>query len=300
MDNRILNGDEINLRELFKSLSHKKITVTLIIFLFTSIFAVYSLFLPNIYTSSAIVKMTKENQGSNFLSQYEGIASLAGVNIPSQLDSVLSPEYVSELIKSRSFLNRIISKSDIMPGIFAAQSFDINNQKIIYSNAYDSNKNQWNKSYLEGKSSPSLLDVHKKFIKNNLEIDIDPKTDFITLRVSHVSPIFAKYLLTQIIDEVNLQEKQKAQEKATLLIAFLQEQLKKINYAALKDSFNSVLERQIETLMFSEVISDYLIEVIDAPFVPEEKSAPSRLLIALIGSILGLVFSIFYVLARKD
>ena len=51
--------------------------------------------------------------------------------------------------------------------------------------------------------------------------------------------------------------------------------------------------------MLSEVNNEYLVETIDEPFIPEEKSGPSRILIILIGSIIGFAISIISVVARS-
>ena len=53
------------------------------------------------------------------------------------------------------------------------------------------------------KPEPHLIEVHKKFLKDILSVSQNKKTGFITISVTHHSPIFAKELLDIIVREIN-------------------------------------------------------------------------------------------------
>ena len=55
----------------------------------------------------------------------------------------------------------------------------------------------------------------------------------------------------------------------------------------------------MEKLMTANIKSDYLIEVIDAPFIPEKKFKPSRALIVILATFFGLILSIVFVFFLK-
>ena len=75
-------NDFLDLSEIFKTLWKNKITVLVFTF-FSGIFSVfYSLSLPNIYTSSAVVQVAESensNQLSSLSNQFSGVASLVGL-----------------------------------------------------------------------------------------------------------------------------------------------------------------------------------------------------------------------------
>ena len=88
------------------------------IFLITSFFVIssiiYSLSLPNIYQSNAVLAPTSSSNSnlSSLASQYSGMASLAGISIPSssEVDKVAM---AIEVIKSLSFFEVFLPKYDI-------------------------------------------------------------------------------------------------------------------------------------------------------------------------------------------
>ena len=51
----------------------------------------------------------------------------------------------------------------------------------------------------------------------------------------------------------------------------------------------------MQTLMLASSSKAYIFKTIESPVVPEEKSAPNRPLILLLGLILGTIFSMFII-----
>ena len=77
--------DEIDLRELFHVLWGKIFYIGAITSIFSLISIIYALMLPNIYQSQAMMMPVEDNQGmSGMLGQYSGMASLAGISLPSE------------------------------------------------------------------------------------------------------------------------------------------------------------------------------------------------------------------------
>ena len=140
------NNNQVNLSELFRVLWSYKLLVILITTLFAVSSVFYALSLPNKYTSSSTL-MISDSSGSDSLSglssQYGGLASLAGVNIPSS-SSKNKSIYAKETIKSRDFVKHLISFDDVLINIMAASNYDQSNKVIIYDEKilnYD--KKEW-------------------------------------------------------------------------------------------------------------------------------------------------------------
>ena len=80
--------DEIYLRELFHVLWDKIFYIGAITSIFSLISIIYALMLPNIYQSQAVMMPIEAKQGMSWmLGQYSGIASLAGISLPSESGS---------------------------------------------------------------------------------------------------------------------------------------------------------------------------------------------------------------------
>ena len=55
---------------------------------------------------------------------------------------------------------------------------------------------------------------------------------------------------------------------------------------------NNLIEGQLKTVALANIKDDYLVTIIDPPFIPEVKSEPSRALICVLITLIGFVFSI--------
>ena len=66
----------------------------------------------------------------------------------------------------------------------------------------------------------------------------------------------------------------------------------------MKSSMNQLIQSQLETQMMAKISTDYALKVIEPPFIPERKFSPSRSLISLVGTMLGFVLGIVWILIR--
>ena len=73
------------------------------------------------------------------------------------------------------------------------------------------------------------------------------------------------------------------------------DQLNSTSKIPVQDSVNKLIDLELKKKMMANVKKDYLLKIIDPPFVPEEKSRPSRALICILGFILGIFISITFI-----
>ena len=81
-------------------------------------------------------------------------------------------------------------------------------------------------------------------------------------------------------------------------VNFLNELLNKTQLSEIKVT-TSLLAQQIQKLMLTEANQDYIFKVISSPYAPEKKSKPSRALILVSGSILGIMMGLFFSLVAN-
>ena len=62
--------------------------------------------------------------------------------------------------------------------------------------------------------------------------------------------------------------------------------------------FAQLIEELTKTIMLANVSKDYVFDITDPPVVPELKSKPSRALICVLGTLLGGMLGIVWVLVR--
>ncbi len=303
LDNKGENSDlkykEIDLVDLFSILWKRKITVILL----TSIFAVssvfYALSVPDYYKSTVLFNVIQDEQSGfdSLASQYGGLASMAGIDIP-QTNSKDRASLVMQTIQSREFMKHLITFDGVLEGIIATKGFDKSTNTIIYDeNSFDSSSTEWiRKAQYPYKRIPSYLEAHEEFTKNMIEVTQDRRSGFISASVEHISPIFAFNLLEIIIDEVNKIIKDHDLKESTMAIEYLNEQASISTSANLQNSINSIYESQLRKQMLSNIREEYIINVIDEPFVPEKKIGPTRSIICIVITLIGGILSVLYVL----
>lgn len=296
------NSNEIDLKEIVQSLWNGKIIILCLSLIFSFLGIYYSLSLPNIYKSEALVSIVDEdsNKFSTTASQYSGLASLAGVNLPSG-NSISKDDLAIEIIKSREFLKHLITFEDVMPQLMAAKSYDHISKKTVFDEEiYDYEKDIWLREpskYL--KIKPTYLEIHKRYISEHLVILKDSKTGFVSIGIKHISPEFSYYFLNLIIQELNNIVRLKNLKEAEDSIKYLKNRLTMTDNSNVRMSINRLIETQIQVLTLSNIRQEYLLKTIDAPFLPETKHEPNRAQICLIFSFFGLIISCFVVLFRK-
>jgi uncharacterized protein involved in exopolysaccharide biosynthesis len=106
--------DEIDLRELFSALWASRILLVIVSLAFTVTSVIYALVTPNQYQATALLAPAQQNSGglSSALSQFGGLASLAGIDIGGNQDG--DTRIALEVMQSRSFIEQFIKQSGIM------------------------------------------------------------------------------------------------------------------------------------------------------------------------------------------
>lgn len=294
------NTQEITLRELIDLFFSKWKFISAITLFFAIISVIYAISLPNIYTSKALLSKTNNDQSAmGMLSQFSGMASLAGISLPT--DSGDRSIEAIEKVRSFEFFNNNFLPYINLHDLLATDDWDHETNTLIYDEkSYDSKKNQWIRevSYPK-KTIPSAQEAYKTY-KAIMNISQDVKTSFISLTVEHHSPYIAKEWADTIISEINNNMKEKDKISALKSIDFLNNQLPTVNYAEVREAISKLQQEQMKQLMLIESNEDYILTVLDSPYASELKSSPNRALICMLITIFGFMASLLMVVYRNS
>ena len=292
--------DEIDLRELFSVLWSSRVIILIITLAFTSISVIYALATPNQYQATVLLAPANQNTGglSSALSQFGGLASLAGIDIGGSQDS--DTRIAIEVMQSRSFIEQFIKQSGILIEIMAAKGWDSDNKRLILDrDIYDINTRQWMRSAPRGREvTPSLWEAYKVFSESLLQVSEDKKTGLVTMSIEYYSPYMAKQWVENYILATNLYLQQRKLKRIEKNIVYLEEQIATTSVAEMREIFFTLIEEQIKSKMLVEASPDYAFTAVGEVMLPEEKSQPKRALIVILGALLGLMLSICLVLFR--
>ena len=294
------NSEDISLRELINLFLSKWKFISALTFCFAIISVIYAISLPNIYTSRALLSKTNSDQSAmGMLSQFSGMASLAGISLPSESGD-RSIEAI-EKVRSFEFFNNNFLPNINLHDLLAVEDWEHETNTLIYDEtSYDSKKNQWIRevSYPK-KIVPSAQEAYKTY-KAIMNISQDSKTSFISLSIEHRSPYIAKEWADMIISEINKNMREKDKIMALKSIDFLNNQLPSVNYAEVREAISKLQQEQMKQLMLIESNDDYILTVLDSPYASELKSSPNRALICMLITIFGFMVALLTVVYRNS
>ncbi len=293
------NDVEIDLKEIFNILWDSKKLFIFIVSLFAISSVFYSLSLPNVYQSDAILSLVEKKDLSSTISN-SGLASLAGINLNSDASDSNEAKALKK-VTTLSFFTDNILPNIYLPNLMAFDSWDRATNKITYNeNIFNSTNDSWVRNFESpGTQIPSAQESFNVFVNNHLRVSEDKDKGFIIIGIKHQSPHIAQTWTDLIVKELNYFFKTKDKIEAQAAMEYLNNQMIKTSFAEIKQVIAELLKENTQILTLIEVSDFYVFEYIDPPVVMEKKIGPSRSLICIFGTFLGLIISIVVVLFRS-
>lgn len=241
----------------------------------TLVLIVILLSIPNKYKSVGIYAPAEHLQGdglSGLAGSLGGLAGLAGLNLnTSKRDSL---QIALEIAKSKKFLFNLIESEDIKVKVFAAKKWDKETDTLTYNEkVYNAQTNTWVRD--EPNPEPTTFEVYK-VLKDNLTINFDEKNTLVKISYVHVSPHFSYRLVNKIEKKLNSVLKERNINDAKISIELLENSATTTSNIDLKGLLYELVEEQTKKLLLAQSRQYYILEPIDPPIVPEEKSTPKR------------------------
>lgn len=303
MENKIHKSDtqyddEIDLRELFSVLLSgiRKIIAITTIFALAS--AIYAFSLPNQYKATTLLAPAQSGGSdlSGSLRQLNGLASLAGVSMGGAEST--EAQIAQEIMQSWSFIEGFIAENNIAVEIYAVEGWNRESNELqISEDRYDLETKKW---LIENETTnelgpPNSWKLYESF-SERLTITEDSSSGLVTVSFEYYSPQVAKKLLDKFVSAINAHMQQRQIVKVANNINYLQAQIEKTSIAEMRDVFYSIIEEQLKNKMLAEASPDYVFEALSPSMVPEKTSQPKRLLILIVGTLIGGLLSMMLVL----
>ena len=285
------NEDEIDLRKLLDVIWSGKWAIFALIISLSLIAVLYSISLPNVYKSEALLSpVVSEAAPSGAMSNMGGLATLAGLNFQAQ-PAGNSTKALKKL-RTLSFYEDNILPNIFLPDLMALKSWDSKNNKIIYDkNIFNSDTQTWNKI-------PSSQKSYKDF-KRILEFSLDYETGFVTISVRHQSPYVAQEWTNLIVNQLNDFFRSNDKREAQAAMDYLNAQMAQTSYTEIKEVIAQLLQNKMQQLTLIEANDFYVFSYLDPPKVMEEKVEPNRRSISILGAVLGALLGILIVIIRE-
>jgi LPS O-antigen subunit length determinant protein (WzzB/FepE family) len=293
--------DLIDIKEIINTVWHDKWIVIFSTIIFLIIATVYSYSLQNIYQSKALLSPVGEQNAMNeAVRGYSGLASLAGINIPSSSNSANSTKALKK-INSLSFFKNNIFPNIFLPDLMAIKSWDKRTNSNVYdNNIFDISSGNWVRDFKYPQTQiPSVQEAYKIFLKDHIKIIESNDTGFVTISIAHKSPFIAKAWTDLVVNEINNFYRVKDKSEAIAATEYLNKQISQTSLTEVKQVIASLLQQKTQQLTLIEVSDSYVFEYIDSPVVMEEKHEPNRIILILLISIAGSFLGIVIIFIRR-
>ena len=272
--------DEIDLRELFRTIWNNKIKIVSITFITTLLALVYAVTLPNKYSSEATFASTISTDNKNLELIPEELQGYLNINI----GSALSPEIsYNKLLSSYEFMKIFIKKYKLN------EKYSSKNE--VYAFGLNLAKE---KKILNDENSIFAL---SQSIKSNLKISKNKKNNLIIFSYSSTDRYFNKIVIDSFVKEASNYLYQKDLSDLNLKISNFKKEMSKTKELILRNSLAELVTVLMQKRVFLKSDRFYGLKTITNAEVAyiKNKTGPKRALIIIVAFITGFILSIFLV-----
>ena len=271
-----VDEDEIDLLELIRTLLEAWKTIVGITIVCVGLAVAYALYAPEVFKAETLLAPASEEKSgaSSALSQFGGLAAMAGISIPS--DS--NVEQVVATLNSRKFLRQYIDGKKLLP--------------VLFEDIWDADNQSWMVPSVEDEpTEQKAVDAFKEI----LSVDEDKKSGLITLSISWKDPEVAAEWANNLVKQLNEQLREQAIADSKKRVGYLEQELAKTTLQDMRAVLYNLLESEKQKAMLANVNEDFALEVIDPAVAPETREKPKRKLIVALGGVCGGFLGIFAV-----
>jgi uncharacterized protein involved in exopolysaccharide biosynthesis len=260
-----------------------RLLVATVVITFTVLAAAAAFLTTPVYRAT-VVLLPAETGGSMagvgaMLGELGGLASIAGIGAAGNQNTV---EAVA-LLKSRDFTESFITELSLLP--------------LLYSDQWDASTSKWRQGWRL--SEPTLYDAYQYFSREVRRVSEDKKTGLVTLEIDWTDAAQGAAWANDMVRRINEDMRQRAIAESDASIKLLTDALKSASTLELQEAIARTIETHVKARALANVRTDYAFRVIDPgkPADPDDFIRPQRALYLVSGPIIGVMFSLFFVLS---
>jgi LPS O-antigen subunit length determinant protein (WzzB/FepE family) len=293
---RYIEEDEIDLRELFSTIWANKWKLIFISLLITSFAVIYAITKPNSYTSKTILIM-KEQSKPSIGGSAAALAAMAGVSLGggSGLDVA---SLFKQLISDYAFNKYVINKYNLLNKL-SEENIDKNMVYIL--NGREMSKDI--KDFLSSKKEQTsiskedlIFNTYKK-IKDIISTSTDKESGAITLSATLEDRFLAKDLVNIYLKEMSEYIKRLDLKEINEQEAYYNSELDEADSIELRKNLADLLSALTKKKVLSQAGEFYMVKQLTKAEVPyiKDKTKPKRALIVIVAFITSIIIGIFMI-----
>lgn len=262
--------------------------------------------LGNQYKASTVLAPAGEDAkgaAGALASQFGGLASLAGINLPGGGGG---PKTSLAVLQSAEFIAQFIEEQGIKPALYP-QLWDAQRQQWKPRNAPGFLR-QLTLSWVDDPvqqararrktTEPGDLAAAEMFKLGVLSVSEEKKTGLVTVAISWRDPNQAVAWAEGLVRQLNRRMQREAMAEADRSLAYLQAELAKTQEVPVREAIYKLVESTQKSRMIASVTNEVAFKVLDPASAPELPVSPKRPLIIVLAGMLGGMFAVVALLIR--
>ena len=293
--------NEIDLREIIKALWRGKFFIIFCIIASISYASYHLRYEEKKYSIVYKLKPVNQKDSGASMSGLGGIASLAGINLPSSTSSDFN--VFKELLYSNEVSQKVIQNKDLMKILFAGEW----NESLGQYSAGDKSKiNEFKsqiKNLLLGSVKEKYIPPNSRrlslFISEYIKVTVERKTGFLFLTSEHSQPDLILKLLIEITDASDEIIRDRYVNFSKEPLEFYKEKLNSSRSREHREALAQLISKEQQKLMLASSGKYFAIEPIIKPIVSLYPTYPRPLSTIVLWFFLGSILSTLIVLLKN-
>ncbi|SFO87585.1 Wzz/FepE/Etk N-terminal domain-containing protein [Hydrogenimonas thermophila] len=284
--------DEIDLRELGRTIWKYRWKLLLFTIIVTFITVLSMLAKPNTYTSSA--KLIPQEKQRGLPGGLSSLASLAGIDVGGGGGSLRPDEALNALANDYKFMREFLLRNKFFDRLNSPDA----DKNYVFAFGYDGiyrllhskdKKTEENKNIED-----SLFNAYKQFSKK-LSISSDKKSSLITISFKDPDRFLARDVVLAFLQDASKKLKENDLSDIKKKIAYYKEELAKTTDASLKKQLSDLISALIQKEVLAKSSKYYNVKLFTPPEVPyvKDKTGPKRGLVVIVAFITSIILGIF-------
>lgn len=289
---QMLQEDEIDLRELGRTIANYKWSILFFVFFITSASAVYTLSKPNEYESKTLL-MPQENAKPSLGGGLAALAGMAGVDIGSS-GTPGTEESFNALLNNYNFMKSFILKYDLHNRLGSDESQKNYKFALGYDGIYKFLKGEKKEATKQENEEEKIFNTYKS-LSGIITIVAEKKSGIITMSAKNSDSAMAKELVENFLGYASSYLKQKDMSDNDKKISYYDDAMKKTSDISLKVKLAELESALIQKKVLSDANEFYNVKQFTKPEVAfiKDKIGPKRGLIVVVSAVTSLILSIF-------
>jgi uncharacterized protein involved in exopolysaccharide biosynthesis len=211
------------------------------------------------------------------LAQLGGLASLAGIDIP----SAETGEPLA-VLRSKAFARDFIVDLTLMP--------------VLYADKWNAAAHEW---AVPEALRPDIRDAVAYFDQNIRSVTEDKKSGLVTLAIRWKNPVLAADWANTLVRRLNERMRAEAIREAQKSIEYLQKEMAAASVVSLQQSIGRVLESEMQKMALARANDEFAFKIVDSAVPPRHRAWPRRGLVVVLSALIGFAVAVAVVVVRR-